>query len=632
MKNFATLSFIIFFFVLSCAKKAQQSENAQEQSSFEGNIQTAEDSASHIDDEADQSSHSDYLDKTKGTVVEKDSRKITNKETDASPLHHARVDSALILNRYENKHFIKNKIEQIAKQVVQNPEKKKSIAEQMGESGSKKISVSIDENVSIKDAIMEVSLLAGIDVEVDPDVSGGVILSLKNAKVADVLERIAELAELNVSVKNNVVRFMANKPFTRNYNIAFVDANIASGSGVSSIGSSNTVNNNIGNIVGGTNYNNGMNGNYYNNGMGVNPIANTVANTPNSLYSSSDLSQTGNSMWGQFENGLKYIVSQNKGTEYSINKQAGVVTLRAPISVHNEVEEYVEKIKKVATAQILVEVRLVEVALEDEFSSGIDFNYNSDKFNSSGNLLASTVSSFKNAPFAATVNPLKTGSGLKAAVNFLQTFGTTKTISSPRLNVMNNQKARLSFAQDYVYFSLQPQIQNQFTATGVSLSNPNTPIIVQSVMRTVPIGVILNLQATADIEANEITMNIHPVLSAVTGTVDDPAASFLSSIDTITGGNKITNAVPIVKKKELDSTLRIKSGDIMVIGGFNEERTSVVRKGIPKLKDMPVLRYIFGSDQQYVQNVETVIFIKATIINSENPISHQDVKFYNDFA
>jgi type II secretory pathway component GspD/PulD (secretin) len=622
MKNFAILFFIIFFFVLSCAKKAQQSENVQEKSSFDGNIQTAEESALHIDDEANQSSHSDYLDKTKGTVVEKDSRKITNKKTDASPLHHARVDSALILNRYENKHFIKNKIEQIAKQVVQKPEKKKSIAEQMGESGSKKISISIDENVSIKDAIMEVSLLAGVDVEVDPDVSGGVILSLKNAKVADVLERITELAELNVSVKNNVVRFMANKPFTRNYSIAFVDANIASGGSVSSVGSNSAVNNNVGGNVGS---NVGGVGNIMN-GMGVNMV-----NTQNSLYSASNSLNSGNSMWEQFENGLKYIVSQKKGTEYSINKQAGVITLRAPISVHNEVEEYIEKIKKVATAQILVEVRLVEVALEDEFSSGIDFNYNSNNFNGSGNFLASTVSSFKNSPFAATVNPLKTGSGLKAAVNFLQTFGTTKTISSPRLNVMNNQKARLSFAQDYVYFSLQPQIQNQFI-TAANVTNPSTPIIVQSIMQTVPIGVILNLQATADTETNEITMNIHPVLSAVTGTVDDPAASFLSSIDNITGGTKITNSVPIVKKKELDSTLRIKSGDIMVIGGFNEERTSVVRKGIPKLKDMPVLRYVFGSDQQYVQNVETVIFIKATIINSENPISQQDVKFYNDFA
>ena len=343
--------------------------------------------------------------------------------------------------------------------------------------------------------------------------------------------------------------------------------------------------------------------------------------------------QSNNSMWQQFEEGLKYIVSQKKDVNYSINKQAGVVTLHAPLAMQQEVETYIEKIKKLAMTQILVEVRLVEVALEDEFSTGIDFNYLSNSFGSSGNFVATTLADAATAPFAATLRPNKTR-GLTAAVQFLQTFGTTKTIASPRLNVMNNQKSRLSFATDKVYFTIQPQLQNQYTAPGVTPVNPNTPMVVQSIMQTVPIGVILDLQATADIDTNEIIMNIRPTISTANTYVEDPAATFLSGLqfDGTDLGVTVVNNIPVVEKKELDSTLRIRSGDIMVIGGFNEEQTTIVRKGIPYLKDLPLLRYIFGSDQQYVKNVETVIFIKATIMDATAPLTEEDRKFYNDFA
>jgi general secretion pathway protein D len=149
----------------------------------------------------------------------------------------------------------------------------------------------------------------------------------------------------------------------------------------------------------------------------------------------------------------------------------------------------------------------------------------------------------------------------------------------------------------------------------------------------VPVGIILELQATADLEKNEITMNIHPVLSSIVNTVQDPAATFLASLNNVnSAASAIANSIPIIEKKELNSTLRIKSGEIMVIGGFNEEKTVVQRIGIPYLKDIPYLRVLFGSNTKSVHNVETVIFIKATIMTPENSIGEDDTKFYNDFA
>ena len=587
---------------------------------------------------------------TKIDVAKKDDR-ADIKSKYGNTMHHAEVDSDLILNRYEKKQFIKEKITEIAKSVVKKEiESKKSIADQMGPSGSRKISVSIDETVAIKDAIMEVSNLTGIDVEVDPEVEGSIIISVKNTKAADVFERMAELAQLNISVKGGVIRFTSNKSFTKNYSVSFID-NMNTGINNSqmispSVGTNGNINVNpynnqqlnqgfnainpmANNIYGNQQYGmNGMGGNMnmmgFNGGVGMNSLT--------SLQSSSVIGgfNMNNSMWDQFENGLKYIVSQKKDVSYSINKQAGIVTLRAPLIIHKEFEEYIDKVKKVATTQILVEVRLVEVKLNDEFATGVNFNGNigdgnwgiSNKFN------ATPQSAISKTPFAITFS----GGGLNAAVQFLQSFGTTKAIASPRLNVMNNQKSRLSFAKDSVYFAIQPQLQNQYINMSGTTSGATNPIIVQSTMHTVPIGVILDLQATADIEKDEITMNIRPVLSSIVDYANDPAATFLSSLNTVSAGSQITNAIPVIEKKELNSTLRIKSGDIMVIGGFNEEKTVIQRAGIPYLKDIPYLKVLFGFNTKSVANIETVIFIKATIMTPEKSINEQDVKFYNDFA
>lgn len=621
MKKFVAIFFATILGLTSCNNDSSNSdpyfnsmENSSSETAYDGSYQPESMSpAKHFSGEKNGIETKDKKDYREEAVV----------KTDAKPLHHAVVDSDLIINNYEDKRFIKQQIERHKQTPA--PEKKvaQSIASQLNHGIDKKISINITEDVSIKDAIMEVSRLAQIDVEIDPDVDGSIILGLTNTNVSDVFQRIAELAELNVSVRNNVIRFTANKPYTHNYSISFLDS-----TNLSNINSH--ANGNMGGNV---------NGNTSVSSSGpISSIAGANNNTAalgasNSLPATSLYNNTGIhsvSMWDQFENGLKYIVSQKKGTEYSINKQAGVVTLRATSVIHKDIEEYIKKIKKVATTQILVEVRLVEVDLEDEFSSGIDFSYRGGKFSTAGTFLSSQSSSIVGSPFASTL-ARGTGNGLGVAIQFLQTFGTTKTISSPRLNVMNNQQARLSFAKDQVYFSLQPQIQNQYV-TAQGTANPTTPIVVQSTMKTVPIGVILTLQATADTETNEITMNINPVLSTSSKSVTDPAASFLGGLTSLGSSAKVVNEIPIVEKKELNSTLRIKSGDIMVIGGFNEEKSVVQRIGIPFLKDIPLLRYLFSSDKKYVKNFETVIFIKATIVNSENPITESDRQFFNDFA
>ena len=191
---------------------------------------------------------------------------------------------------------------------------------------------------------------------------------------------------------------------------------------------------------------------------------------------------------------------------------------------------------------------------------------------------------------------------------------------------MNNQQAVLTFAENSVYFTLQLDEQNNIP----SGSTTTDKLTIKSDIRTVPIGVIMTLQPSINLDTNEITMNIRPTLSRITSRIQDPGVAIIANrLNT-----NITSEVPIVEVRELDSILRIKSGQVMVIGGLMEERSVNTDVGLPGFQRIPIAGNLFKSKSEAAKTVETVIFIKATIIpGAGGGMIHEDDKnFYKTFA
>ena len=76
---------------------------------------------------------------------------------------------------------------------------------------------------------------------------------------------------------------------------------------------------------------------------------------------------------------------------------------------------------------------------------------------------------------------------------------------------------------------------------------------------------------------------------------------------------------------------KIKSGDILVIGGVMNEDTTNSDKGIPLLSNIPLLGYLFKSSIRTASVTETVIFIKATIVNIGGDVGEYDQDIHNKF-
>src|SRR5690606_14343059 len=141
---------------------------------------------------------------------------------------------------------------------------------------------------------------------------------------------------------------------------------------------------------------------------------------------------------------------------FSVNRQAGLVTVFASEKQHRKVSDYLDQLRKAVGSQILIEAKIFEVELNDENSTGIDWDIlaeNSD-FGFSVQL---PKASFPADPLIGTTAGTFSFNSpdFKFIIDAISRFGTVRTLSSPRLTVMNNQTAVLNVSESRVFFEFE---------------------------------------------------------------------------------------------------------------------------------------------------------------------------------
>lgn len=425
--------------------------------------------------------------------------------------------------------------------------------------GDKIISFSVTEQVPLKDVLIELGRVAKIDVDIDPAISGGIILNAKNRPLKEVIDRIVSLGNLRYSYTNDVLHFERDSPYMKNYFVDFL---------------------------------------------------------------------SGSQLWGDVESNISSVISSSAVTnadgssdgassKISSNKSAGIISIYATKAQHDSIAKYLANVYKVASAQVLIEAKVVEVTLSKEFSSGIDWNWIE-----SGKSISTSFGAPSSPTITAIVPKVKLlglGGNISATIKALEKFGTARAISSPRVSAINNQKATLDFSQNYVYFTVS---SSSSTSTGTSTSQVAT---VTATKNEIPIGVQLSITPSINLETDEVTLTINPKLSVKTGDAIDPSVN-------PTTGTSLGNKVPIISTREIDTIAKIQSGSVLVVGGLMTESASNSDVGIPYLSRIPVLGYLFRFSSKTNDIVETVIFVKATIVKSGNAPSEYDSDFYNKFS
>jgi general secretion pathway protein D len=278
------------------------------------------------------------------------------------------------------------------------------------------------------------------------------------------------------------------------------------------------------------------------------------------------------------------------------NPESGIINVRATSRQHEKVQEFIDRVMGSARRQVLIEATIVEVTLSDGYQQGIEWS----RITSGSEYSITRPTLTTNVPNAVSPFVLKYKSlnplNLLATVELLRSFGNVKVLSSPKLTVLNNQTATLKVSEDYVYFNVKSD-----TTTTV---NVGTTVGVTTTPQSVAVGFFMSLTAQIS-DGDTVTLNVRPSISSISELKRDPNPIIPKDIP---------NYVPQIRTREIESLMRIESGDIAVLGGLMEDRMDNKTGRLPVLGDIPFLGEVFNTRANSSAKSELVILLRPTVI------------------
>ena len=314
-----------------------------------------------------------------------------------------------------------------------------------------------------------------------------------------------------------------------------------------------------------------------------------------------------------------------------VHPETGVISINATSQEHARIQEYLDQIEASAKRQVLIEATIVEVLLNNEYQTGVDWNI--FKNNADGTPQDNRINvnqqqigtAFGQVPYT-TLSYTKIASGLLGGANItatikaLEQFGKTKVLSSPKLMALNNQTAILKVVDEKVYFTLNVNIQSATTTSSEVRTYTST-------LYTVPVGLIMSV--TPQIGANDlISLNVRPTISRITGYKPDPAVAIVQSLNP--AASVAQSLVPEIQVREVESTLRLSNGQTAILGGLIQDQVLNQRNGTPFLSRLPWgVGDLFSTRDDVSQKTELVIFMRPVVVKEAN--LDGEMKRYRDY-
>jgi len=317
---------------------------------------------------------------------------------------------------------------------------------------------------------------------------------------------------------------------------------------------------------------------------------------------------------------------------HSLDPSSGTLFVRARPSQVRAVEELIERTTSKMRRQVLVEAQILDVSLNDNFQYGVDWNllrnrvaglygdspatvapipgtdtnpnllgYNGQGSNFAGNRYGNQDRSIL-FPNQTLGSALGRAAGLSyvsdtfsAAVNALRGFGNVKVLSNPSVRVRNGAPAYLSVGSNIRYVT---KSTTNFSSAGSGF-NTSSDIQTDSLFSGVVIGVAPIIHENGSVE-----LLVHPMQTEV-----EPGTLRLVEFP---NGNAVT--LPTINVKGITTTLNLRDGDTVVLGGLIDQNSSLSDAGIPGLSDIPGLGKLFGSRGTTQNTRELVLVLRVKVI------------------
>lgn len=446
------------------------------------------------------------------------------------------------------------------------------------------------QDVSIRELLFAIARDAGVNIDVHPQVIGSVSLNAIDQTLPQILDRIGRQVDIRWAMdQSNGLMVELDLPYLQTYRVDYVNVARESNTGfdlstaIASVGGSTG--------GGGTNTS----------------IASLTQSSANNFWVT--LSSNLNSILGVDESGdaLASVIA---------NPESGVISVRATSRQHKEVRAFIDNVKTRSLYQVMIEATVVEVSLNDRYQGGVDWAALSRDTGQVDFLQAVTGLNLSDEPASMlTIDKSAGPDAVSVTMKALSQFGDIRVLSSPKIMALNNQAAMLRVVDNKVYFTLEV-----IAGTIGTVGTAGTPATYTSTVNTVPVGFVMNVTPQIG-ENDQVTLNVRPTISRIIRYVNDPNPALADA--------GVISPVPEIQIREIESILKVFSGQVAVLGGLMQDSLQANTSGLPGLSKLPGVGNLFSYKDETAVKTELIVFIRPVVV--KQPSLDGDLKEYREF-
>lgn len=470
-------------------------------------------------------------------------------------------------------------------------------------------------NTALGDMLHVIADAAGLNLIIGEGVQQdrAITITLKRVTADDALSTILNSADYFYNIKGNILSVEATgtKVFELGHPALVQGYNVEVGGDIlgSAVGLTANSSGNSGSSSGGS----GSSGSSGNSGSGSTNIKGSVSQTVKHDSKAFDF-------WESLEKSLISLLKQRDTAQAAgqlvasptagdtkqnvvINRLTGTIVVTATRRNLLAVEKYLDQVRTALNRQVLVEARVIEVQLNEGLKFGIDWDFlnNIRWFNTTGTALGgfgNAVTSASNALSSGAFRLGYSGGNVQALLTALRTQGDVKTLSNPRINVMNGQTALLTVGRNTNYIA-------KVTSTTTTGTTPVTTFTVDTsnVLSGIMIGLAPHINSKG-----EISMAVTPIIS-----------DLVSLTPTIVGSgtSQTTIQIPVVDLRELSTTVKVRNGEMIVIGGLISNKQDQQDEKIPLIGEIPWLGTLFSRKNYQDKRTELVVVLQPYLVGND---------------
>jgi MSHA biogenesis protein MshL len=436
------------------------------------------------------------------------------------------------------------------------------------------LTLSFADPVPVRDVLL--SLVQGTNLSVipDPGIDDTWVGEIKDVTIREALDLVLEPLGLDYSIRGNIIRVFERELEMRLFNIDYVITQRGGSRGMSaSSGGSGGSSASTGGGGGGAS--GGAAGGGSSSGGGGSTGGGGGSGGSSATVGGSDAPD----VFGGIENAVEQLLSPD-GT-MTLDRTAGLMRVTDRTSRLDAVEQYLEAVMLRVKRQVRLEARVIEVALNESFSAGINWNAligSLSKYVSIGQTLMNTGGGFT---ITGNVND-----DFGAVLSAFSEQGNATVLSSPSVITMNNQPAVMNAGTQEAFFTTTTQRDPQGVITQATV----TPQLIN-------VGVVLSV--TPQISADGIiTLSLNPSVTEHTGNAT----------------SRLGDVFPILSQRTTDTIVQVRDGETIVIAGLMQDKINTSNSSVPVLGSLPLIGGAFRSTTKSKTKTDLVIMLTPTLM------------------